>query len=226
LLAWIISLYGIAKPNIFGIPFLPGFINQTSIEITLFIPTAILGGYLISEISSQTDHFFLHRWRKIWVGGVTAVWMGISIFGAQRLLPTLNPETFLFRETDRAAIEWVNENIPTDKPIIINPTEWGYGLFRGSDGGYWISPLTNHLTIPPNVLYGTNREQHLQVNEFIKNLQQTQNEDEIWTLIKQHDYEYIFIGTRGGFISTNMLRKSHHFESIYHYQNVWIFQRK
>ena len=29
----------------------------------------------------------------------------------------------------------------TDATVLINPFTWGYGLYAGNDGGFWISPL-------------------------------------------------------------------------------------
>lgn len=226
ILVWVILLFGIAKPNLFGIPHLPSFVNQTSVEIMLFIPIAGLGGYFLNEAISKIVNKMPHRWQTAWLVFVMIFGIGISILGAQRLLPTLNPTTLLYRNADRTAIEWIAKNIPKDETIVINPTGWGYGLYRGNDGGYWISPITNRQTMPPNVLYGTNVDQHLQVNSFVENIiPVTKSDIAIWNLLNEYDLDYIYIGGRGGILSPRTLEKSEYFETIFNQENTWVFHK-
>jgi hypothetical protein len=154
-----------------------------------------------------------------------ALGLSTSIIAAIRLLPILNPATFLFRENDKAAIEWINRYIPKDETIVINPGKWGYGLFMGQDGGYWISPITDNPTIPPNVLYGLNEVERNHVNKFVEELLQIHNKpEEIWQLLDSYGYRILFIGSRGGIISPKALLSSSLFKVRYQDGTTWIFE--
>jgi hypothetical protein len=224
MLVWGLSLYGIARPSPFGIRLL-GFVNQTSVEIMLFIPISILGGYFISEVIASGEKIFPNKFKPFWQSIVLIIGVGSAILGAQRLLPTLNPVTFLYREADSAALTWIQENIPSNETIVINPTGWGYGLYMGNDGGFWISPLTDHQTMPPNVLYGMDRDQRGKINQFVEEILPIgEDAGQIWDLIYMNGYRYIYLGGRGGVISAQALAESDQFITRYHHENTWVFE--
>jgi hypothetical protein len=224
-LLWVAALFLIANPSSFHIPFPKGFVNQSSVEIMLFMPIAVLGGYFVGEVISWLEKIVPSRWEIIGKGIFLFLGTGVMILGAQRLMPTLNPVTFLFRETDYAAMTWIKESIPDDEVIVINPTGWGYGLYMGNDGGYWISALTDHPTMPPPALYGWSIEKRDEVNGFVEALLPI-GEDAvaIHNLLVKHGYNYIYNGGRGGEISPKALKESDFFEPVFNYKNTWVFQ--
>jgi hypothetical protein len=225
LLVWVFLLLGIANPRYFRLPFPSGVINQTSVDIILFIPIAVLSGYIIGEVISWADRQISDHRKWILYLSCSLVGVGLSILGAQKLLPSLNPDTVLWREADLAAIDWLRANIPEDETIVINPTGWGYGLYRGADGGYWISVLTSKATLPPNVLYGLNAQERDFVNQFVEDLLPIgENPVELWELLNRYKLRTIFVGQRGGVISPQSLRESPLFETLYHNQETWIFK--
>ncbi len=151
---------------------------------------------------------------------------GWRISGAKQLITIINPITILSREADLPAIDWVKNNIPKNETIVINPFAWGYGLYAGSDGGYWISPLSGRSTMPPPVLYGLGpgskgiKEQSQQVIDL------SSNPDSLWDYLQTKQYHYIFIGAKGGVLSPEKLSSSDHYSIIYHKDGVWIFKIK
>ena len=140
-----------------GIIPLPGsnFINLTSVEIMFFLPLSALAGYFASFIVRWAWHevhpgLGTHALiRALLAAGSLAA----ALAGARLMLPILNPVTILAREADRPAIQWIAENINPDETILINPFLWGYGIYAGQDGGYWITPLAGRKTMPPPMLY-------------------------------------------------------------------------
>jgi hypothetical protein len=227
LLVWGLLLFGIANPRFFRLPFPAGAVNQTSVDIILFIPIAVLGGYVICEVTSWFEQHVPEHRKWIFCLTELVVGVGLSILGAQKLLPTLNPDTVLWREADQTAIKWLQANVPEHETIVINPTGWGYGLYRGADGGYWISMLTNQATLPPNVLYGLDAQERDYVNQFVEELLPIgENPTEIKELLENHELSIIFIGQRGGVISPKSLSESPFFETLYHDEEAWIFKTK
>jgi hypothetical protein len=225
ILLWTGLLYLLANLSWFGIPG-SGLVNPVSMEITLFVPIAVIGGYAIGGVLEVTDKYATYSWkiviRVVFIisGSITA------ILGVQRLLPTLNPTTFLAREADIPAIDWISKNVPEKETILINPTGWGYGLYMGQDGGYWISPLSEHLTFPPPVLYGLGTRTEINsINNKIEHLLNIgEDAAAIWEWLQMEDIRYVYLGARGGVISPKALETSGKFAIRYHQDGTWVFE--
>jgi hypothetical protein len=224
-LLWTTFLFLIANPKVFNIPYPATFVNQSSVEIMLFLPISILGGYLVGEVIAGLEKVIPVRWTMAWKGAILLLGTGVALLGAQRLMPTLNPITFLFREKDYAAMAWIRDNIPEDEVVVINPTGWGYGLYMGNDGGYWIAPLTGRQTIPPPALYGMSNAARREVNGFVESLLPIGEDAEaLGNLLREYGFHYVYLGSRGGVISPRSLEESDLFETNYHFENTWIFE--
>jgi hypothetical protein len=225
LLSWVMLLFFIA--NLVALS-LPGgnLVNNTSVEIMLFIPISILGGYVIDQIISS--------WRSlpsklvtIPVTGIIFVILSLAAYlGSRQLVSIINPVTVLSRQADLPAMDWINLKIPTNETIVINSFNWGYGLYAGNDGGYWISPLTGRLTIPPPVLYGMDNEMS-KINGLVQQVVETSSDPKKFhDLLIAHQLRYIYIGARGGIISPQKLSGSGLFEQLYQQDGTWIFRVK
>jgi hypothetical protein len=222
---WIGLLYLSANQGMLVLPVSTG-INKTSVEIMLFMPIAILGGFLISDLVHLTINFLPLRLRRPYYLGIALVASALALIGAQKLLPILNPATLLFRQADRQAIAWIDQNLPPGEQFLINPFLWGYGLYAGQDGGYWITPLSGRRTLPPPVLYGLGNPGD--VSEITQASRQALDKGKdpagLYALLMQHRINYVFTGERGGAISPAALHKSPLFETLYHQDGVWIFR--
>jgi hypothetical protein len=133
------------------------------------------------------------------------------------------------RDADRPAIAWIDEHLPEQATILVNPFTWGYGLYAGNDGGYWITPLTGRQTIPPPVLYGfDNRtDKILGINEIIrKAMENSSDPTALHSLMKEENIGYLFIGRRGGVFSPRSVQESGLFQLLYQKDGVWIFQTR
>jgi hypothetical protein len=224
IILWVALMFVLANTGPLNLP-LPPFVNSNSVEITLFMPISALGGYAFSQIIEATKNTFSYRWHRLiqrafLLGGII-----LAIGAAKQLLPILNPVTFLFREADRPALSWIAENIPERETILINPTGWGYGLYAGNDGGFWIAPLTGRQTIPPPVLYGLGSREYIEhVNQLIQDVQAKRGDSQaLRELLVRNDIHYVYLGARGGILSSETLSESSDFNQIYHHNGVWIF---
>ena len=108
---WVGFLFLLANFSSLG---LPGgwYVNNTSVEILLYLPLAMLGGYFISSLLRRSIAFLPMRlhWAGAWAVGIAGAIT--AILGARALLPILNPITFLARQPDNAGIAWLEENLP------------------------------------------------------------------------------------------------------------------
>lgn len=225
LILWVFFLFLMANLAALKLPG-GGLINNSSVEIMLFIPISILGGYFIDQLLTQWKVLIP---RQLVLPSVLIIFLlfgYVSFLGAKRLIPILNPITILSRSADLPAIQWVSENIPQGETVVINPFAWGYNLYAGNDGGYWISPLSGRPTLPPPVLYGmgSNSVQISQISQQIIDL--SPNPVSFWEFLNTHQLRYVYIGARGGIISPDRLASSGLFNLIYHLNGVWIFSTK
>jgi hypothetical protein len=226
ILLWLIFLFAIANFGVY-LPVLGGMVNNTSVAITLFFPIAALAGYLISWLYDGWKRVIPQRWKPIFSGVVLAVIVVVSFFSGRNLLSILNPATILARQADLTAAEWIQANLPKDAVIAINPFLWGYGLYAGSDGGYWIAPLTGRQTVPQPVLYGL--EYRSPASQSIKELSQkmidqANQPDQLHQTLHQAGITHIYVGARPGVFSARIMSDYPGFRSLYQKDGVNIFQ--
>ena len=211
---WVGLLYLSANQGILGLP-MPTGINKTSVEIMLFMPIAVLGGFLIGDLVVLASRRIPANLLRPYHFCIALIAVALGVSGAQKLLPILNPATLLFRQADRQAIAWLDENLPQGERFVINPFLWGYDLYAGQDGGAWITPLSGRGTLPPPVLYGLNDEGEVrnitQASRLV--LEKGKDPAALSAVMGAQDIRYVFTGRRGGAISPTTLNNSPLFEN-------------
>jgi len=222
LLVWTILLFLIANFDALKIPG-GGLISNASVEIMLFMPVSILGGYFINQIIIHWKDLIPKQFEILFQATILILTVLVAYSGSKQLVTIINPITILSRSADLPAIDWVRENIPENETIVINPFAWGYGIFAGSDGGYWISPLSGRETLPPPVLYGlgSDRKQINEKSQKVINL--GSNPVALWNFLSSNQLHYIYIGAKGGVLSPEKLSASDLFTICYQKEGVWIF---
>lgn len=225
LLVWTVFLFSLSNLGAFSLPG-AGVINNTSVTISLFLPISVFGGYLVSWVIDGWKQFIPGKW----ICGYYAVWiflaLTIGLLGARELLPIINPITILSRQADLPAMQWIEDNIQAEETILINPFNWGYGLYAGSDGGYWISPLARRTTLPPPVLYGLDfsGQNTITMSQQIKPVLELAGDPaSLHVFLKANNINYIFIGAKGGVISPKLLLESTLFERLYDNNGAQVF---
>lgn len=220
---WVGLLYLAANMGVWRLPG-SGFITSLTVDISLFMPLAVLAGDVCGQAVNALA-LLPGRWRTLSYALAVILAGAAAVIGAQRLLPTLNPVTFLARQSDRAAIDWIGQNIPPGETILINPTGWGYGLYIGNDGGYWIAPLTGRKTMPPPALYGLG--EHAEIDQFIGAiLPLGQDAAALWEQMRLAEIRYVYLGARGGILSAQALADSENFILRYHADGNWVFEAR
>lgn len=208
---------------------LPGsrFINNLSVEITLFLPISLFAGFGAAWLIERITLKMPQPVQKMAIYPCSLALVLGMFLGFIRLLPILNPTTVLVHNADLTALEWIARNIPQGEHFLINPYRWGYGLCTGSDGGYWITPLTGHLSIPPPVLYGFEAPEEVQkIKTICEEVRSSaQNPTALSLLMRENGIRYLYLGHKGGVMSPDLLQSSESFELIYSNQGVWIFKR-
>jgi hypothetical protein len=225
LLAWAGLMLFFAYAPQLGIP-INGIVSSDSVMITLFLPISIAGGYAIHSLRRiylQSEIPAAQITGEVMLGAFGIL---LIFFGARSILPIINPVTVYFKQADREAASWVDENLPPEAKILINPAPWGYSMYVGSDGGYWISPLTGRVTFPPTLLYAHGpSSSYTVINRQVRELiELTDSPPELAQYMQQGNLDYLYLGAQGGPISPQQIVQSPEFELIYHEGGVWIFR--
>lgn len=226
MLLWVVLLLALANPSALGLPG-GAAMNTLSVEIMFFMPIAVLGGYLVAQ------WYVLGRWilprsgRLLFHWGLSLGLAALALAGARTLLPMMNVVTILFRSADRPALAWIEQNIPANETILINPFEWGYGLYAGADGGIWIPALASHPTLPPPVLYGMgSRAERQRINALCQAIisgDVGRDPQKLAEALREQGIHYVYLGARGGELSPALLRASPAFEVLYAREGTWVF---
>ena len=64
LLLWVILLFVLPNLSALGLPG-RSFVNQTAVEISLYLPISVLGGYFLSQAVGIVDHLPPKGWRQV-----------------------------------------------------------------------------------------------------------------------------------------------------------------
>jgi hypothetical protein len=225
LILWVALLFILSNLETLGL--FRSFINNLSVEIMLFIPISALGGFFLAETIHWIKKWVPARWQPVYFAIILVSGIFGSVYAARQLVTILNPITFLDRQADHPALAWIQDHVPLQETILINPFAWGYGIYAGNDGGYWITPMTGRKTFPPPVLYGfdTNSARNRNISEFSRRvIEYSQDPQGLYDLLEELQIQYIYIGARGGVLSPRLLQESSLYEVIYHHGPTWVLK--
>jgi hypothetical protein len=148
-----------------------------------------------------------------------------SALGLRAQVAVINPQTVLATTADRAALEWVAQNIPADAVFANNAWAWQLGTWAGSDGGVWLQPwLGLRSTTPPlDYIYSPQLvSQVVGFNQKLVNLMDA-NSPEALALFQGAGVTHVFIGARGGSLKPEMFVDSPHYRLLYSNGAAWVF---
>ncbi len=224
LLIWISLMFFTANLSAFQLPG-SGFINTTSVVISLFLPVSCCCGYLVGWVYSGWETLTPKQFKFVLPSIFIGLFSILSYLASPSILTIINPSTILSRQADLPAIDWLNTHIPENEMVLINPFSWGYGIYAGGDGGYWISALSDHPTDPPPVLYGLDSKTSGTTSDTSRILIQNSGDpDQVSRQMIERDIKYLYIGAKGGLFSPQSLMNFPSFRLIYSQNGVWIFE--
>ncbi len=221
-----VGLVGLAaNPNLIGLRPL-WLINNATAVISLFLPMGILSGYLLAELAGGVAHLLpdnRQRAAQLLLGLLVVV---TGLWGVWDMADVINPVTVLATEDDQIALAWIREHTPPDARFLINARFWQEGTYTGSDGGYWLTVLTGRATTLPMVhyIYGTTKYARL-IRDFALQVSALSSVDDPQFLqtLRKKGVTHVYVGAKGGAISSAELVASPHFRPIYHHGAAWVF---
>ena len=223
---WIGVMLLLANPNAVGLRPL-WLINNHAVLITLFLPISLLAGYAVATALRWLNRRVTGRLRGPLRSSIGAGFVALACFGAWQFRDVVNPVTNLAGPADLPAIEWVAENTPTNARFLINAAPWLGRIYRGSDAGWWLTPLAGRWTSTPPSLYSYGSQDYIartaQRSADVTALQIT-NIAELDRLIQENQITHIFVGSQGGPLKGEMFWGRPEFKPVYDHDGVLIFE--
>jgi hypothetical protein len=207
-----------------------GAISNFAIFIAAYIPSGVLIGYLVSQISMH--------WKRS--GDVlVVVVLSVGLLGSGARLKDANvSQGTLVTRPDLRAMAWVRENTQPDAYFLINSFfAYGDSSVVGSDGGWWMPLLGGRDNSVPPLNYGTEEGPWPGYREWINVLTKQVQEhgvDSLSTLemLRDHGVTHVYIGQRQGRVNYSgphsldpqAFLDHDAYRLIYHQDRVWIFK--
>lgn len=185
--------------------------------ISLFLPISNLIGGSVALIWPQ------HRWTQM---AAIALLLGCTLWGAYQQRTIVNPVTILATSADRVALTWIAEQTPPTARFLINAAPWLPGVARGTDGGWWILPLTGRWTSTPPVLFVHGEAESVratqQRSQHIIDLGNGQAVD-IASLIAAERIDYIYTSPKGP-LRPEQFAGQPGYEAVFAHEGVVIYR--
>ncbi len=218
----------LAVANLYRLGFDIGLVNNFTVIISLYLPTAMLLGYLVGDLLELATR------RLRLVQGVALVLVAAAgIAGAGARSDVLDRTYQLVTPTDEQAMAWIRQNTPPDARFLVNSFfAFGGHYIVGSDAGWWIPLLAGRgNTVPPatysmEVADPPNYQE--QVHALARRIEAGRLDDlELVNFLRSRGITYIYIGQVGGpLLNPDLLRRSPYYEPVYDQDGVLILALK
>jgi len=193
--------------------------------ITFFLPLSLWAGWAFWQAGVLLTKWLKKSWLSILVPALLVA--GWCVWGFDLSVHPVNSVTVLVEEADLEALDWVEENVPTDARFLINTAYWQYNNYRGVDGGGWLLPYTGRWSLVPTVFYGFSPDKDYvsQLVDWGKTANSlTTCDTAFWDLVEDADLGWIYIREGVGGLQPEGLAGCEGVTGIYHNDRVGIYQ--
>lgn len=148
---WLLLLLALGNPWGWRLqPFSPD-----RVLIMLWLPAVLFTTETLAQLAGRLAHVgqFAKLPRNA-AGVVIACVIAWCLWGVTETRALVSEDSVLVDDADARAMVWVKANVPADARFFIGVTSWAPYGYRGTDGGWWLLPLTGRQTLLPPALYG------------------------------------------------------------------------
>ncbi|MCL5265019.1 MAG: hypothetical protein M1343_07500, partial [Chloroflexi bacterium] len=103
---------------------------------------------------------------------------------------------------------------------------WQYGIYAGSDGGYWIPALTGRKASLPSLLYALGKPDYVttEASSMAKVSSGALSDEDMRDFLRANKIDYVYIGYRGGVLKPSQFVDKPGYREVYKGEGVWIFR--
>lgn len=197
--------------------------------LILFLPLGILSAaVLVWSFDLIAAHV---SWKKPLTAVAVVAMLAFVGWGAWSNMDAINDDTILVNKDDVAALEWVKSHTPADARFFVNTTSWGYGLYRGTDGGGWLLPSTGRWSLAPTTFYPYGGDDLLSATwtDWAGRASIVESCGfDFWELVEEADLSYVYIRDGAGSLHSNSLVGCEQLKKLYDNEgvSVWLIEEK
>ncbi len=152
--------------------------------------------------------------------------LALGVGGAWQNARAINEETVLATRSDLDALEWIKTHTPEDARFYVNTTNWGYGVYRGVDGGGWIMPITGRWSLAPTIFYPMVADSNF-VQSVIDLGRRASSisecGDDFWLLVRDAEINYLYIKKGVGSLQPEALMMCDGVSQLINIEDVHIY---
>jgi hypothetical protein len=167
------------------------------LAIVLYLPAAVLAGHGLFALADWLGRRRPALRPQFFFAGVA---LAACLIGLWQTRDIVNPRTVFADDDDRRAAAWAAENTPAEAVFLINTEYWQNGLYRGSDGGWWLLPLALRRTLLPPMLYSFADRSYIEQTNLVAQQASllTGCTREFWSLVQAQGVTHIYIKEGAG----------------------------
>jgi hypothetical protein len=162
------------------------------LAIVLFLPAAVLAALGAGRLAGFLRRRLPAAYPRLFLAGAA---LGFCLAGIWQTRDIVPAGTVFADADDRAAVEWVSAFTPAGAVFLINTAPWQGGLYRGVDGGWWLTALAGRRALLPPMLYSFADRNYIgDVNRLASEISTMKGcSDGFRELISQYGVTYIYV---------------------------------
>jgi hypothetical protein len=197
------------------------------IIISLFVPISLLLGGGLTLLVQRIVALRPRRWLFYPALALCALLLsGAALRGTYDLRNVVNQQTILIKPADLPALDWIATHTPPDARFLIRSAGWYPDAHRGTDGGYWIMPLTGRWTSTPPALFTHADPAYVakiaSITAITTNYEPGQ-EEVLYDLIRQHNITHVYLSDRSAPMTVQTFRGIPH-DIVYQQDGITILE--
>lgn len=193
--------------------------------LVIFFPVAVIAaGFLVEVPRFFREKLANAKARRV-VSALALLFTGfVLIYGGWSNREVVNKSTILADRDDLDALNWIDTHLPADARFFINTAPWGFGLYRGVDGGAWITPYTGRWSIVPTNFYpfGDDQSYITKTRDIAKFVHDSKNCEDLGQIISRLNLQYAFVRVKDDENSAQTLQACNYWQVIYTNKSVAI----
>jgi len=192
--------------------------------IILYLPASLLLGEGLFRAGQGLQRLAKGR-RLAWLLPAAAG-LGLLIWGGYTTRQIVNPVTVLADAADLQALDWIEQNTPPDARFYINAAGWQQNVYRGVDGGAWITPQTGRGTVVPPITYGWGHIKYVMeiAGWADKAATLTTCDEEFFKVVNNNNLTYVYLKEGVGAMQPRTVVSCRRFKEVYNEDKIHIYE--
>ncbi len=210
---WVVFSLVAANPYLIGLP-VNLVLSNEALAIALFLPIAVLDGALVAMALPWLRH---DAWPQVLRLAMVVALATVAALSGMNLAGIVNPTCDLATAADVDALHWVRSHTDPQATFLINARHWQYGIYAGSDGGYWLPVLGERkASLPPAIYAHGSVEDQARIASLAALVESAPvDAAALRPGLLAEGITHIFVGARGGPLRRDVFAGAEGYRTVY-----------